>query len=174
MTKTTTTKTKTLTPRAAIEKIVVNAGVGRLSQQGGFEEKILPQVMNDLATVTGQKPKVCRARRSIAGFKIREGQVVGLQVTLRGKRMVDFFERLVTIVLPRVRDFRGLDPKVVDAGGTLSIGFREQLVFSEINPEESTLIFPFGVNIVPIRKHRESALADYRELGIRFKKGDRT
>jgi large subunit ribosomal protein L5 len=166
-----TTHRSALTPRSVIEKIVVNAGIGRLSQQGGFEEKLLPQVMRDLAAITGQRPEVRRARRSIAGFKIREGQVVGLRVTLRGRRMVDFFERLTTIVLPRVRDFRGVDPaSAVDAGGSLNIGFREQLAFPEVNPEEASLIFPLGVTVVPIKKRRAAALEAYPALGIPFKK----
>jgi len=159
------------TVRGTIEKIVVNAGIGRLSQQGGFEEKLLPQIVRDLATITGQRPETRAARQSIAGFKIREGQVVGLRITLRGRRMVDFFERLITIVLPRVRDFRGIDPAgAVDAGGSLNIGFREQLAFPEVNAEEASLIFPLGVSIVPVRKNRAAALAAYRALGIKFKK----
>jgi len=134
--------------RAFLEKIVINVGVGRLSQQSNFEEKILPQIMRDIAVIAGQAPRVRRAKKSIAGFKVREGQIVGVCVTLRGRRMVDFFNRLIMIVLPRVRDFRGIDPKVVDNGGVLNVGLREHLVFNEINPEESTLIFPLEISVV--------------------------
>src|SRR5262249_38604708 len=95
--------------RTFLEKIVIDAGVGRLSQTPNFEEKALVQVMSDLANMTGQKAEIRRAKKSIAGFKIREGQIVGLRVTLRREKMVDFFERLITIVLPRVRDFTGLE-----------------------------------------------------------------
>lgn len=152
------------------EKIVVNAGVGRLTQQTGFEEKVLPQIERDLAALAGQKAQVTRARKSIAAFKLREGQIVGLRLTLRDKKMVDFFERLVRIVLPRVHDFRGLELSSVDKGGTLNIGFKEQGVFPEINPEESPIAFSLGVNIVPKRKNREKAVEKYRALGVPFMK----
>ena len=126
--------------------------------------------MSNLSAVSGQKPEVRKAKESISGFKIREGQIVGLLVTLRRRKMVDFFERLIRIVLPRVRDFRGLEILSVDAGGTLSIGIREQLVFPEINPEESPVIFSLGVNIVPRIKNREEAVKEYRRLGVPLKK----
>lgn len=154
--------------KQTLEKVVVNVGVGRLSQQGGFEDKILPQVQDDIAAITGQKPQVTRARKSIAGFKTREGQIVGLRVTLRDAKMVDFFERLIRIVLPRVHDFRGLDPKNVDQGGALNIGLKEQFVFPELNPEESPVTFPLGINIVSKTKNREEAHKMYVELGVPF------
>jgi large subunit ribosomal protein L5 len=153
-----------------IEKIVVNAGVGRLSQQGNFTEKILPQVIRDLGLLAGQKPQFRSAKKSIAGFKIREGQVVGLRVTLRGRRAVDFFERFLRIVLPRVRDFSGISRRAVDAHGILNVGLKEQLVFPEINPEDSPVIFPLGVNIVPRTKNRAAAMGFYEELGVPFQK----
>ncbi len=156
--------------RKFLEKIVVNAGIGRLSQQPNFEEKLLPQLMNNLSAVTGQKPEIRKAKKSISGFKMREGQIVGLRITLRRRKMVDFFERLIRIVLPRVRDFRGLEILSVDAGGTLSVGIREQLVFPEINPEESPVVFSLGVNIVPRTKNREKAITEYRRLGVPLKK----
>jgi large subunit ribosomal protein L5 len=157
--------------RAHIEKIVVNAGVGRAStSQQNFEEKLLPQIMKDLARMTGQKAEPRPAKKSIAGFKIREGQVVGLRVTLRGARMVDFFTRLNTIVLPRVRDFAGIATSAVDDGGSLNVGFREQLVFPEVNPEESIFVFPLAVNVVVKKKDRAAALELYRKLGVPFKK----
>ena len=155
--------------RQFLEKVVINVGVGRLSTQPNFEEKALVRVKADLALLSGQAPHVRRAKKSIAGFKIREGQIIGVRATLRGRKMVDFFERLVMIVLPRVRDFRGIDLKAVDAGGALNIGLREQLVFSEINPEEATLIFPLQVNIVPKLKNRKAALDMYRHFGMPLK-----
>jgi ribosomal protein L5 len=118
--------------RAFVEKVVIDAGVGRLSQQPSFEEKILPQVMRDIAAVAGQTPQVRKAKESIAGFKVREGTIVGLRVTLRREKAVDFFERLITIVLPRVRDFGGLEHSAIDQGGTLNVGVRDHLVFPEI------------------------------------------
>jgi large subunit ribosomal protein L5 len=140
--------------RAFLEKIVIDAGVGRLSQQANFEDKILPQIMTDIGLITGQRPQVRKAKKSIAGFKVREGQVVGLKVTLRREKMVDFFERLITIVLPRVRDFVGLDEKNVDAGGTLNLGVKEQGVFPEISLEQSPVTFSIGVSMVPKKKNR--------------------
>lgn len=155
---------------AFLEKIVVDAGVGRMSQLPNFEEKALQQVLHDLAAMTGQKAELRRAKRSIAGFKTREGQVVGLRITLRRKRMVDFFERLIRIVLPRVRDFRGIDPAVVDAGGTLNLGIKEHVVFPEINPEQSPISFSIGVSIVPKIRNRAKAVETFRSMGVPFKK----
>jgi len=158
------------TSRGFLEKIVVNAGVGRLSNQPNFEEKIMPDILGDLATITGQKPKICRARKSIAGFKIRQNQIVGLSITLRRKKMVDFFERLTRIVLPRVRDFAGLDLKSIDKSGILNIGLKEQFVFPEIDTDKSTLTFSLGINIVPKNKNRKLAEETYRELAVPLKK----
>ncbi len=156
--------------RGFLEKIVVDAGVGRLSQTPNFEEKALVQVSRDLALITGQKPQIRRARKSIAGFKIREGQIVGLRVTLRGNKMVDFFERLINMVLPRVRDFGGLDLHDIDERGTLNFGIKDQLVFPEITPEDSPVSFPFGVNMVPNIRKREKAVESFRALGTPLKK----
>jgi large subunit ribosomal protein L5 len=156
--------------RAFLEKIVVDAGVGRLGQQANFEEKALPQIMRDIAAITGQKPQIRRAKKSIAGFKLREGQIVGLRVTLRKAKMVDFFDRLITMVLPRVRDFSGIDAKTVDNGGVLSIGIREHMVFPEISPEQSPVSFSIGVSIVPKVKNRAASLEEFKRLGIPFRK----
>lgn len=156
--------------RMFLEKIVINAGVGRLSSQPNFEDKTLPRIKADLSLLSGQAPQVRRVKKSIAGFKTREGQIVGLRITLRGRKMFDFFERLVMIVLPRVKDFRGIDLKAIDAGGTLNLGLREQLVFSEIDPENATLIFPLQVTIVPRSKNREVALDAYRRFGVPLKR----
>ena len=156
--------------RAFLEKIVIDAGVGRLSQTPNFEDKALEQVKRDLAAMTGQAPQIRRAKKSISGFKIREGQIVGLRVTLRKEKMVDFFERLITIVLPRVRDFNGLELSNVDHGGTLNLGIREQFVFPEIAPEHSPVTFSIGVSVVPRRKSRDKSLEEFRKLGVPLKK----
>jgi large subunit ribosomal protein L5 len=153
-----------------LEKIVINAGVGRLSTQPNFEEKGLPQISRDLASITGQRPQVRRARKSIAGFKIREGQIIGLRATLRRRKMVDFFNRLIKIVLPRVRDFRGLDLVNIDAGGVLNVGLREQFVFPEISPEQSPLSFSLQASIVPRKRGRDEAIGELRKLGVPLKK----
>ncbi len=156
--------------RASFEKIVVNAGIGRLSQLPQFTEKVLPEIIRDISLITGQKPSPRASRKSIAGFKIREGQVIGLKVTLRKKRMEDFFRRMVWVALPRVKDFRGLNPRVIDQGGTLNIGFRDQYVFPEIDPEESPRSFAFEVTVVPKGRDREAAIARYRALGVPLRK----
>lgn len=152
-----------------IEKIVIDAGIGRLSSQPNFD-KTLAQIERDLALISGQKPQARPARKSIAGFKVREGQIVGLRVTLRRKRMVDFFERLIKIVLPRVRDFHGIKLGAVDQGGVLNIGLREQFVFPEVGAEQSPVTFSLGVSVVPKIRNREKAIEKYRALGVPLKK----
>lgn len=156
--------------RQQIEKIVVNAGLGRLSQQGQYEEKILPEVEKEFAVITGQKPQTRPAKKSIAGFKIREGQIIGLKATLRHKRMEDFLERIANLTLPRVKDFRGLDLGKVDENGNLNIGFKEQTVFPEIDTEKSKVSFGVQVTVVPKKKNREAAIDLYRRLGLPLKK----
>jgi large subunit ribosomal protein L5 len=120
--------------------------------------------------MTGQQPQIRRATKSIAGFKIREGQVVGVRVTLRREKMVDFFERLITIVLPRVRDFGGLNLSAVDHGGVLNVGIRDHVVFPEISPEQSPIVFALGVSVVPKVKNHDKAMAMYKKLGVPLKK----
>lgn len=156
--------------RGFLEKIVIDAGVGRLSQTPNFEEKALVQVSKDIASMTGQKPQIRRAKKSIAGFKTREGQIVGLKVTLRRDKMVDFFERLITMVWPRVRDFSGLELGNIDENGTLNTGIREQVVFPEINPEQSPISFSIGVSMVPRIRNRAASLEEFRKLGVPLKK----
>jgi len=156
--------------RAFLEKVVIDAGVGRLSQTPNFEEKALVQVMKNLAAVTGQKAQLRRAKKSIAGFKIRENQIVGLRVTLRREKMVDFFDRLIRIVLPRVRDFNGLELTNIDQNGVLNLGIREQFVFPEISPEESPVTFSMGITVVPKIRNRAASLEMFKKLGVPMKK----
>lgn len=153
-----------------IKKIVVNVGVGRASQQANFEEKFLPELMKEVSLITGQKPAIAKAKKSIAGFKVRQGQIVGLKVTLRRRRMFDFLERLIKIVFPRLRDFRGITLTNVDSGGNLTIGLKEQTVFPEINPEVSKVDFGLEISIVSSAKNREEAIGFYRQLGLPLKK----
>ncbi len=156
--------------KTKIEKIVVNVGVGRLRQQGQFEEKILPGIIQELSLITGQKPAKRSAQKAIAGFKTRIGDIVGLKVTLRGQRMVDFFTRFVNVVLPRIKDFRGLEIKNVDARGNLSVGVENQLSFPEIEADKSKVDFGLEVTIVSKIKNREKALDLYYEIGVPLKK----
>ena len=154
-----------------LEKVVVNVGVGKKAvSQSGFDSKILPEISKELSQLTGQKPATRAATKSIAGFKLRQGMVVGLKVTLRGKRMIDFVERFNKIVLPRLRDFRGIDLKNIDQGGGLSIGLQDHLVFPEINPETSKANFGLQITLVPKVKDRQSAIDFYRQIGVPLKK----
>lgn len=147
-----------------VEKVIVAAGVGKHRTQAKFVE----DVEKGLALLTGQKASVRRARKSIAGFKVRQGQEVGYQVTLRGRRMVDFLTRLVRVALPRVRDFRGVPLTSVDPRGVLSIGFREASAFPEVDPAIVETAFGLQVTIVPTVRDQETALALYRVLGFPF------
>ncbi len=158
------------TGRAFIEKVVISAGVGRASQIPNFEEKVLPQIVSDIAAITGQAPHVSKAKKSIAGFKIRQGQIVGVSVTLRKQKAVDFFTRLITIVLPRVRDFGGIAKTAIDEHGVLNVGLKEQYVFTEVTPETSLQSFSLGVAIVPKKRQRALAVTAYENFGVPFMK----
>lgn len=159
--------------RKDLLKIVVNAGIGKLRGQSQFDEKVLPEIEKELAAITGQKPAERMAKKSISTFKIREGEVVGLQVTLRKQRMNDFLSKVANIVLPRVKDFRGLDLSNVDHDGNLNFGFREQTVFPEINPERSRVSFGMQVTVVPREKDRAAAIDLYRSIGVPLKHAEK-
>lgn len=150
-----------------LEKIVISSGIGRLRQNNAqFDEKILPEISAEMALIAGQRPRITRARKSIAGFKVREGDIVGLQATLRRRRMRDFLSRFVNAVLPRVRDFRGIKLTNIDRKGILNVGVKDQLVFPEINPEVSKTPFGLQVTFVPKNRNREAAIDFYRESGV--------
>lgn len=153
-----------------IEKVVVNCGVGKASQKPYFKDKFLPEVKKESVLITGQSPANRPARKSIAGFKLREGDIVGLKTTLRGKRMVDFIVKLINLSLPRVRDFRGIELKNVDKSGNLNIGIKDKQVFPEIDMNKSKVDFGFQINIVPKEKDREEAIDFYRSIGVPLKK----
>lgn len=148
-----------------IEKVIVNIGLGRALT----DEKFLEIALRDIALITGQKPKTTLAKKSIANFKIREGDIIGTMVTLRGQKMRDFVARLVKIALPRTRDFRGIDAKSIDKSGNLTIGVKEHIVFPEIKGEEVRNIFGFEITIVVKSKNKEEALALYKTLGFPIK-----
>ena len=152
-----------------IEKIVVNTGLGRLSQNQNFEDKLLPEIIKEISLVTGQKPAAQKAKQPIAGFKIRAGQIIGLKMTLRRKRAADFCNRLIKVVLPRVRDFRGINLQNIDQRGNLNIGFKDCLVFPEINPETLKMDFGLETTIVTNAKTREEAIEFYRKIGVPLK-----
>ena len=152
-----------------ITKVTVNMGVGDAKQ----DSKMLDAASEQLATITGQRPNVRRARKSIAQFKVREGMAVGARVTLRGARMYEFLDRLVSIALPRIRDFRGLNPRSMDGRGNFSLGIREQLIFPEINYDDIQQVRGLDVTITTTAETDEHALALLRALGLPFADGDR-
>jgi large subunit ribosomal protein L5 len=147
-----------------IEKITLNMGVG----EAKTEAKALDAAIEELTTIAGQRAQVRRARKSIAGFKIREGMPIGARVTLRGDRMYEFLDRLVSIALPRIRDFRGLSPRSFDGRGNYSIGIREQIIFPEIDYDDIAGIRGLDVAITTSAKTDEHAFALLRSLGLPF------
>jgi large subunit ribosomal protein L5 len=148
-----------------LEKIVVNMGVGEASQ----DSRRLDGAMEDLARITGQKPQLRRARKSIAGFKIRDGMPVGARVTLRGERMWEFLDRLITIALPRVRDFRGISPRSFDGRGNFALGLREQTIFPEISYDSIDTTRGLDVAVVTTAGTDEEARELLRMLGMPFR-----
>ncbi|KKT81017.1 MAG: 50S ribosomal protein L5 [Candidatus Azambacteria bacterium GW2011_GWA1_44_9] len=148
-----------------IDKVVINIGLGRSLK----DEKFLEIALRDISLITGQKPKTTLAKKSIANFKTRQGQVIGAMVTLRGGRMYDFISRLINIALPRTRDFRGLSAKSIDKNGNLTIGIKEHIVFPEISGEEIKNIFGFEVTIAVKAKSREEAVILYKAMGFPIK-----
>jgi large subunit ribosomal protein L5 len=147
-----------------LEKIVLNMGVGEATQ----EPKKLQAAANELALISGQKPAVCRARKSVANFKLREGMAIGCKVTLRGRRMYEFLDRLVNIALPRVRDFRGLSPKSFDGRGNYALGIREQIIFPEINYDDVDEIRGMDVVICTTAPNDEEARALLEQFNVPF------
>jgi large subunit ribosomal protein L5 len=148
-----------------LEKIVVNMGVGEAAQ----DSRRLDGAMEDLARITGQKPQLRRARKSIAGFKIRDGMPVGARVTLRGERMWEFLDRLITIALPRVRDFRGISPRSFDGRGNFALGLREQTIFPEISYDSIDTTRGLDVAVVTTAETDEEARELLRMLGMPFR-----
>ncbi|MDN2664826.1 50S ribosomal protein L5 [Psychromonas sp. RZ22] len=149
-----------------IEKITLNMGVG----EALADKKVLEHAASDMAAISGQKPMITKARRSVAGFKIREGYPIGCKVTLRGERMWDFFERLVTIAIPRVRDFRGLNAKSFDGRGNYSMGVREQIIFPEIDYDKVDKVRGLDITITTSAKSDEEARALLSAFNFPFRK----
>ena len=152
-----------LVPR--LDKIVVNVGVG----EAVADKKAVDSVMEELAIITGQKPKLNRAKKSIANFKVRQGMPVGASVTLRGKRMWEFFDRLVAVAIPRVRDFRGLNPKSFDGRGNYSFGVTEQLIFPEIDYDKVSTVRGMDITICTTADNDEDARALLNAFGFPFR-----
>jgi large subunit ribosomal protein L5 len=148
-----------------LEKIVVNVGVGEAAR----EAKALDGALSDLATITGQKPLVTKAKKSIAGFKLREGMSIGAKVTLRGDRMWEFLDRLLATALPRIRDFRGLDPGAFDGRGNYTLGLTEQLVFPEIDYDKVDAVRGMDITVVTTARDDDEGRAVLRALGFPFR-----
>lgn len=149
-----------------VTKITVNRGLGEASQNA----KALESSISELSTITGQKPVVTRAKKAIAGFKIREGMPVGVMVTLRSERMYAFLDRLINLALPRIRDFRGISPKSFDGRGNYSLGIREQLIFPEIDYDSIDQLRGMDVSIITTAQTDEEGRALLTEMGMPFRK----
>ena len=151
-----------------LEKVVINMGVGQAGQTGG-DPKLLDNAMRDLTTITGQKPAVTRAKKSIANFKLREGARIGAKVTLRGARMYEFLDRLFNIALPRVRDFQGINPNSFDGRGNFALGMKEQLTFPEIDYDKVDRARGMDVIIVTTADTDAEARYLLQQLGLPFR-----
>jgi large subunit ribosomal protein L5 len=151
-----------------LEKITLNMGVGEAKTNA----KALDDAIEELTLIAGQRAQVRRARKSIAGFKIREGMPIGAKVTLRGARMYEFLDRLISIALPRIRDFRGLSPESFDGRGNYSLGIREQIIFPEINYDDVSAVRGLDVAITTTAKTDDEGRALLRELGFPFRHAD--
>jgi len=150
-----------------VEKIVLNIGVGEALDN----PKALDEAVRDLTTITGQRPVVTKAKKSIANFKLREGRAIGTKVTLRGDRMWAFLDRLVNVALPRVRDFRGISPDSFDGRGNYTLGLKEQLIFPEINYDDVDTVRGMEITIVTTADNDDQARALLTKIGMPFKKG---
>ena len=148
-----------------ITKIVINMGVG----EGSNDSKFIDAAVKDLTLITGQKPIVTKARKAIAGFKLREGQPIGVKVTLRGEKMYAFLEKLIKIALPRVRDFRGVSPKSFDGKGNYTLGVKEQLIFPEINYDDVLKIRGMDIVIVTTANTNDEARSLLKAFGMPFR-----
>lgn len=149
-----------------IDKVVVNVACGEAKENA----KVIENVMSDLAAITGQKPVACRAKKSVANFKLREGQVIGVKVTLRGDIMYEFIDRLFNIALPRVRDFRGINPNSFDGRGNYSFGLKEQLIFPEIEYDKIDAVRGMDINFITTAKTDEEARELLTLMGAPFEK----
>lgn len=154
------------------EKIVVNTSFGKLATNSSdFNEKTLPEIKEAVAAITGQAPQERKARISIAGFKIREGMIIALKVTLRRKKMQQFLDRVIHIAMPRIRDFRGIPKSCIDEHGNLTFGIKEHIVFPEIVLEKAKTNFGIEATLVPRKRmKRAEALEFYKKIGIPFEK----
>lgn len=151
-----------------LEKIVVSMGLGKSIG----ERKRLEEATGQLALITGQKAQITKSRKAVSGFRLREGMEVGARVTLRGKRMYEFLDRLIVLALPRVRDFRGVSFKAFDGRGNYSMGLNEQLVFPEIDPDKVTFVQGMNITMVTTARSNDEGLLLLKKMGVPFRKAD--
>ncbi len=151
-----------------LEKIVVSMGLGKAIG----ERKRLDEATGQLALITGQKPQITKSRKAVSGFRLREGMEIGARVTLRGKRMYEFLDRLIVLALPRVRDFRGVSFKAFDGRGNYSMGLNEQLVFPEIDPDKVTFVQGMNITMVTTARSNDEGLLLLKKMGVPFRKVD--
>ncbi|MBI9015672.1 MAG: 50S ribosomal protein L5 [Phycisphaerae bacterium] len=152
-----------------IQKIVISMGVG----EGSKDKKLVEGAVRDMTTIAGQKPVICKARKSVSNFKLREGMDIGCKVTLRRSQMFEFLDRLIALAIPRVRDFRGLTPKGFDSRGNFSMGLNEQMVFPEIDPDKITKVQGMNINIVTSAKTDDEARFMLKQFGMPFRATDK-
>jgi len=145
-----------------ILKVTINSGVGKFKQ----EQKVIDEIANDITQIAGQKTVFTQAKKAIASFKTRQGQIVGIKVSLRGRRMYDFLDRLISLALPRTRDFRGITLSAVDSRGNLNIGLKEQIIFPEISHEQVQTIFGLEVCVTTSAKNSAEGLELFKSLGF--------
>ncbi|HEV8607800.1 MAG TPA: 50S ribosomal protein L5 [Tepidisphaeraceae bacterium] len=160
-------KNRLAVPR--LEKIVISMGVGRFAVEGGEGKAKMQQAEKELSVIAGQKPVRTKAKKSVANFKVREGMETGLKVTLRGQRMYEFLDRLITLAIPRVKDFRGLDPNGFDKAGNYNFGFTEQTVFPEVNGAEVTFQQGMNITMVTTAKNPDHGRELLRHFGMPFR-----
>src|SRR5207245_2768716 len=152
-----------------LEKIVISMGVGRFAVEGGEGKAKMQQAEKELSVIAGQKPVRTKAKKSVANFKVREGMETGLKVTLRGQRMYEFLDRMITLAIPRVKDFRGLDPNGFDKAGNYNFGFTEQTVFPEVNAAEVTFQQGMNITMVTTAKNPDQGRELLRHFGMPFR-----
>ncbi|MDH3582786.1 MAG: 50S ribosomal protein L5 [Phycisphaerae bacterium] len=155
-----------------LEKIVLNVGMGKELEGSKLKPQIREQVLDDLAVVSGQRPIMIRAKKSVSNFKVREGWETHAKVTLRGRRMWEFFDRLVSLAIPRVKDFRGLSDRSFDRGGNYSFGVQEQAIFPEINMANASFLHGMNINFVFSRSDPQKSRFVLAELGVPFARPD--
>ena len=157
-------KNRLAVPR--LVKIVVNSGVGRFAK----DQKTLENIARDISLITGQKPIITKARKAISSFKVRQGMPVGIKVTLRGKRMYDFLEKLVKLILPRIRDFQGISTKSLDKSGNLTIAFKDTFAFPEVSRQQKTEYnFGIEVTLTTNTSNQKEAMVLFKKMGLIFK-----